>query len=116
MKINIPKKYQNRFQAENIWIRRKDKERCDVREYIPVYITRWQNHSVLLMNHKERDRLTERLDDELRIAGGARRFIKAGIIAVEFKDGFIELPGGLAGWLKDDERSYEEATIGLLIK
>lgn len=116
MTINIPEKYLDSFPKEKLWIRRKESEYCDVREYALIHITRWQNHSLLLMSQTERDRLIEKLNNASKIAEGALRLLKAGIITLKCVNGSIEPPDGLTYWLNGAARHYERVSAGLLIR
>ncbi|MFA5360338.1 MAG: hypothetical protein WC349_05315 [Patescibacteria group bacterium] len=114
MKITIPKEYMDRF--ENIWFRPKDGRHCIVQNV--VFITRWENHSLVLMNDKERDRLLKCLKNEIsqksKISAFAR-LVEAGIINEIISENILYLPDYLAEWLGKGELNFKENELGLLI-
>jgi hypothetical protein len=111
MKITIPKEYMGRF--EKIRLKPKNKGIQNV-----VFITRWENHSLVLMNDKERDRLLECLKNEIsqksKISAFAR-LVEAGIINEIISENVLYLPDYLSKWLGEGELNFKENKLGLLI-
>lgn len=54
MKITIPEEYISRFPRERIWLNLKIKEGCVTKEYSKVFLCRWRDHSVLILNENTR--------------------------------------------------------------
>ena|SRR3989344_3281202 len=115
MKITIPEKYRNRFGSDQAWIKPKGGDECIVQDFTPVFVTRWKEHGLLLMNREERKRLVGGLDGANGSLRGFARFLEAGIIPVAMEGGVIEVPDYLAEWLGKGKLIYMKDNAGVVV-
>jgi hypothetical protein len=114
MKITIPKEYIDRFRR--IKLKFKDGGRHIVQNV--VFITRWENHSLVLINDKKRDQLLECLKNEISQKSKINAFallVEAGIINEIISENVLYLPDFLDNWLGEGELNFKENELGLLI-
>lgn len=98
MKIPIPRQFRDRFGSGK------------------VYVTRWKDHTLLIMNQEEYDwhvKVIDGLPDTVEVF---LRFMKASLIEIELEDGMAVMADGVALWLEGEKRTYDDTMAGLLIK
>ena len=117
MRIVIPEEYRGHFPTETMWLNLKDEKHCASKEYTKVFISRWRNREILLLNEAERDRLTDTLELSIQEDNkGLVRFINAGIHTALMSSGSIEIPEHLSSWLEGDRRSFSKGEMGILVQ
>lgn len=120
MKIIIPEEYRDHFQKKKMWIKLKDPEHsCATKEYSAVFVTRWKDDTLRLLNEDEYDRLVatfESISEEMEDGGALMKFLIAGIHTAVMTQGAIEIPDYLAGWFGKDEYTVTKEDTALLVK
>ena len=95
MKIEIPEEYRGRFARGK------------------VYTSRWIDSAVLVLNETDSKALESALST---IQGGISRFVRAGVIEIDFDSGTIEIPEEISERLQGENRTFERIEAGLLIR
>ncbi len=95
MKIEIPQEYREHF------------------AHGKVYVSRWIDSAVLVLNETDSKALESALST---VQGGISRFVKAGVIKVDFNNGIIEIPEEISERLQGEKRTFEQIEAGLLIR
>lgn len=103
MQIELPEEYKDMFVGKS------------------VFVSRWMDDSLMLMDKKMKEKVVENLEEIEKGNDESRefaRFLRAGITEAEYKNGIIEIPDFLSGMLKGDQRSFEldPNEEGLVIK
>jgi len=119
MRITIPEQYGDHFAKETLWLNLKEKDHCATKEYSKVFVSRWKNGALLLLNETEYDRLKEGMEmsvQEKPDAHGLLRFLNAGIHIAPMTNGEIDVPDHLASWLEGDDRQFTRQETGILVR
>lgn len=83
-----------------------------------IYLSRWRDHSLLLMNQAGRDLLVAKLDElDDENAQELARIVRMGVIEAETHNGAFELPEALEDWLGGNSVALEfkKSNFGLII-
>lgn len=120
MKITIPEEHRGHFPSETMWLKLKDADQhCVTKEYSKVFITRWHQGTLLLLNETEYDRLKDNMglsERDASVGSGFARFISAGIHTAIMTNGEMEIPEHLVSWLEGNDRSITKSENGLLLR
>ncbi len=86
---------------------------CIVQDPTFVFVARWKEHNLLLMNGEERNQLVGSLE---RGSGAPEGFTKADIKPVVMNGGAIEVPEAFCDWMQGKSLNFEEALgLGVLV-
>lgn len=114
MKITIPKEYDGHFNKKVMWLNLKDKKCCATKEYTRVFVSRWKDHSLLILSEKEYENLLGTINTLKHAEMGLKRFLEAGIEGVLVNEGQFTLPDWALEWIGSGNIKFSKNNQGFI--